>query len=701
MLFPRFDRQRQRSAAPIPSSLQLLALVLSALLTTFSPLAGQVTTGKIQGRVSDAATGHPIAGAMVRIEGTTLGNITNDQGFYFVNEVPPGIQSVRAEVLGYRSFVIDAERILAGQTATLNFELEQSAVELEALVVTGERNPLVPRDQVATKSIVQGALVDQLPLDNASEIVILQPGVSEEYCSQVAGGTLPANRCRTIRGGRPNEEAVYIDGVLVRSFGTGSAEGATVPTNALEQVDVTVGGFAAEFGHAQSGVISYVTRTGGRRFTGALEVMTDQLAPDSYRTNWNRFELNLGGPIYGPLSFFAAGTVTGTDASKDDGFPRVWVTDGVDTCPSAPQYSGLCTPGEAVSFRMPRSSSTTGAVDSVDLSAPRFVPWDNGRTFPYHWNDTGQFTGNLNLQLPRGSRLNLGYTRNRDQDYGRDPFHWTIYNPDVVEGSRRKADVFTLGGFFTIAQSATQQLALDVRVSHQAMNERAGAVDKTWYMDHQSPFAGVTFSDVRFSVSEDLHRMGLDIFHPTDEYINAYRSGAIPGDSTLVYPSRQDLWGPFQTFRGLSDLLRANPYAWNTTYNITGPDNTALTVSDEDQWQVRAALDWQIGRFNRVKLGGEYFSADLSSVQNWMFFGRAVPDLASPVMAGVFLQDRLDVGDLVLEAGIRMDYVDPRVEMPRTAGFVYNVPDSLKAGFVKWDAARSVSCPCSTSRAVA
>jgi hypothetical protein len=646
----------------------------------------QVTTGKIQGRVTDAATGEPIPGAMVRVEGTTLANITNTAGFYFVNEVPPGIQNIRAMVLGYRPFLLEEERILAGQTTTINFELEQTAVELQALVVVGERNPLVPRDQVATKSIVQGEMVDQLPVDNVAEIVILQPGVYEEFCSQVAGGTLPAGRCRTIRGGRPNEEAVYIDGVLVRSFGTGSAEGATVPTK-LEQVDVTVGGFAAEFGHAQSGVISYVTRSGGTRFTGALEIQTDQLAPESYRTNWNRLELNLGGPIYGPLSFFLAGTLTGSGASKDDGFPRVWVTDGVDTCPASPQCADLCTPGEEVSFRMPRSSSTSGAADSVDVSAPAFVPWDNGRTFPYHWGDRGLFTGNLNLQLPRGSRLNFSYTRNRDQNYGQGLIYPAIYNSDIVKGFRRKADIFSLGGFFTITQSADQQLALEVRGSYQVIGERSGAVDKRWYLDHQDPFAGVTFSDVRFSVPEDLQSMGLDVFHPTDEYINAHRSGAIPADSTVAYPGRAgELWGPFQTLSGLSDPLRANPYGWSKGYHFTGQDNTALTVRDEEQWQVRASLDWQIGRFNRVKLGGEYFSSNLSSAENRMWIGRVVPDLASPVVAGAFLQDRLDVGDLVLEAGIRLDYVDPKIEMPRTAGFVYNVPDSLKAGFVKWDA---------------
>jgi hypothetical protein len=153
-----------------------------------APLSAQVTTGKVQGRVTDAATGSPIAAATVLIDGTTLGNLTNEAGYFFINDVPAGLQSVRARFIGYRSFLIDGQRILAGQTTTLNFELEPTAVELEAISVQGERNPLVPRDQVASKSIVRGQTVDFLPVDNVSQIVVLQPGVYEELgCSDDLG----------------------------------------------------------------------------------------------------------------------------------------------------------------------------------------------------------------------------------------------------------------------------------------------------------------------------------------------------------------------------------------------------------------------------------------------------------------------------------------------------------------------------------
>ena len=313
------------------ASLATAGLALFAV----SPLFGQASTGKIQGRVTDAGTGAPIAGAQVLVDESTLGNLTNDHGFYFINEVPAGLQNVRAQFIGYRPFVIEGQRILAGQTTTLNFELEQTAVELEAITVEGERNPLVPRDQTSTKSIVQGEVIDQLPLDNASSIVVLQPGVVQ------------TNRGVTIRGGRANEEAVFIDGVLIRSFGQAQANNVNLPTNSLEQVDVNVGAFAAEYGEAQSGVISYVTRSGGAQFTGSLTALTDQVT-NSWRTNFNRAELTLGGPIVGPVTFFFAGTVSGQQSNRTENAPERFVIDG------------RCRSGGGGLFRPPDARSGSG-----------------------------------------------------------------------------------------------------------------------------------------------------------------------------------------------------------------------------------------------------------------------------------------------------------------------------------------------------
>ncbi len=101
---------------------------------------------------------------------------------------------------------------------------------------------------------------------------------------------------------------------------------------------------------------------------------------------------------------------------------------------------------------------------------------------------------------------------------------------------------------------------------------------------------------------------------------------------------------------------------------------------------MRGALDWQLGRFNRVKVGAEYFDIDLASNSLRAFSTRiSLPEAANPKKIGAFLMDRLDIGDLVLEAGIRLDYLDPDAEYPIIPGFVNNVPDSLKKGFVRFD----------------
>ena len=653
-----------------------------------SPLFAQ-STGKVQGRVTDAATGAPIAGAQVRIANTTLGNITNDQGFYFINEVTAGLQDIEASFIGYRPVVVEGERILAAQTTTINFELEQTAVELEAITVEGERNPLVPRDQTATKNIVQGEAVDQLPLDNASTVVSFSPGVVQ------------TNSGRSFRGSRANEEAVMIDGVLTRQFGTGTADNVDVPTNALEQVDVTVGAFAAEYGEAQSGLVNYVTRTGGTRFTGSLEYQTDQLTPnDSWRTNFNRFEATLGGPIFGPLSFFLAGTAQGRDRFLTELAPERFMIDGVEACPEGSQYAGFCSgsdstgvwQGDPVKFILNRGSAANGAADYVEIAAPNYTPWDNGRTDPTGSAQVDLFTGNLNWQLPRGSRINFSYTRNRNQSFGRDGSlnYNAIYNPDDISGNLNVEQIFTLGTFLTLIQSADQQLALDLKASYGMDRGQFGLADYGWWQDNRDPFMGFAFSNVEFALrdvygSDNPTITGFDWFDPSDELINAYRSNGIPRDSMRAFPQRSDI-DFSQGIAGRSDPFRYNPYGFNTAFPFTGFDNDGWQKISEDRLALRGALDWQIGRFNRVKIGGEWTDVDLRVNNITLYEAFPLPEKAQPTRAGAFIQDRLDIGDLVLEGGVRWDYLDPDVQYPRTPAYVFSVPDSLKKDFVIYNA---------------
>jgi hypothetical protein len=72
-------------------------MVLAAMLFTLAGALSAQQGGKIEGRVFDAGTNQPLAGAQVVVVGTGYGNITNADGYYFINNVPAGVLDIRAQ----------------------------------------------------------------------------------------------------------------------------------------------------------------------------------------------------------------------------------------------------------------------------------------------------------------------------------------------------------------------------------------------------------------------------------------------------------------------------------------------------------------------------------------------------------------------------------------------------------------------------
>ena len=113
---------------------RVLAFAAVALGCGAGSLLAQGSTGKIEGRVRDQA-GAPIANAQVFIVGTAFNALTNPQGYYFINNVPAGTVAVRAAFIGYKSTQVDGVKVLAGQTITVDVQLEQTAVQIQDITV--------------------------------------------------------------------------------------------------------------------------------------------------------------------------------------------------------------------------------------------------------------------------------------------------------------------------------------------------------------------------------------------------------------------------------------------------------------------------------------------------------------------------------------------------------------------------------------
>jgi hypothetical protein len=126
------------------------ALILSVALHGIA--AGQ-TTGRIEGRVVDAATGEPLVGGQVRIGDTALGNVTRGDGSFFIEAVPVGIQFVHTEYLGYGGQDREAQ-VSGGKTTRLEFALDGAAIDTPAIVATITYEPWIPSVQVPIRPVV-------------------------------------------------------------------------------------------------------------------------------------------------------------------------------------------------------------------------------------------------------------------------------------------------------------------------------------------------------------------------------------------------------------------------------------------------------------------------------------------------------------------------------------------------------------------
>src|SRR5689334_2941660 len=284
----------------------LLLLGVAAALPVPAAWAG--TTGKLAGKVTNEKK-EPLAGVNIRIEGQRLGAISDEQGNYFVIGIPGGTYTVRANLLGQAPFVAENVQINADFTTTLNVVLRTEAVQMQEVRVEAER-PLLQKDATGTTRFLSSSDIQKLPTRGYRDAAAQQTGIVN-FQRQIDNETNNSNTL-IVRGGRPNETAYYVDGFSQQDPLTGTSSTA-ISNNAIEEVVVLTGGFAPEYGRIMSGAVNVVTREGGKKYFGALEGVTDNMAGDwvkAPRTDYNVYDGSLGGPIIpgnDRLTFYASG----------------------------------------------------------------------------------------------------------------------------------------------------------------------------------------------------------------------------------------------------------------------------------------------------------------------------------------------------------------------------------------------------------
>ena len=114
-----------------------------------------IETGRISGFVRAAINREAIQYAQVTIEGTKLGIVTNQDGYFEIKNVPVGTYTVTARFIGYKPTQQTGVVVKADSNTTLELLLVVDVLHLEAIVVTGARADAVARQSVGA-SVAMG-----------------------------------------------------------------------------------------------------------------------------------------------------------------------------------------------------------------------------------------------------------------------------------------------------------------------------------------------------------------------------------------------------------------------------------------------------------------------------------------------------------------------------------------------------------------
>jgi hypothetical protein len=226
-----------------------------ALAMLFVTTAVAQSDGIIRGRVNDVQTNEAIPFANVVLQGSSIGTTTDFEGNFELVGVAPGLRNIQISFVGYEPKTVFEIEVTPARPAVVNVSLKPSAIEIEEAEVVGTRRPNVAEAPLSVRSLGTNE-IKRNPGGgrDISRAIRTLPGVA----------AIPSFRNDiVIRGGAPNENRFYIDGIEIPNINHFATQGASggpvgmINVDLVENVDFYAGAFPAARGNALSSVMEF------------------------------------------------------------------------------------------------------------------------------------------------------------------------------------------------------------------------------------------------------------------------------------------------------------------------------------------------------------------------------------------------------------------------------------------------------------
>lgn len=290
-------------------------------------LHAQTITATVSGTITDP-NGAVIPGATVTITSNDTGLIktaeTNDDGRYTVTFLQPGTYSIKVNKSGFSDSVANNIKLEVAQTASIDLSLQITGGTLN-VEVESDSTPLLQTETSNLETTVESKLIEELPSieRNIFSFVNLVPGTIDTNAalgnpaSQIgsSGNRNFFDSNFAVNGGRASTNDNLLDGIT-NTIGDFNGVAISPPQDAVREFKVVSGVAPAEYGRTGGGIITVSTKSGTRRFHGAIyEYFQDgNLNANGWVNNRrslprvnNSIKNQFGGAIGGPVSFLGFG----------------------------------------------------------------------------------------------------------------------------------------------------------------------------------------------------------------------------------------------------------------------------------------------------------------------------------------------------------------------------------------------------------
>ena len=632
----------------------LLFLICLVLISSSISFGGN--TGKIAGTVRDKKTNEPLPGATVSIEGTTLGAAADASGDYYILNVPSGIYKVSASFMGYGKITLTEVKVRMDLTTRLDINLSETSMQLHELTVVAEK-PKVELDNTASKESISKEQIANSWGSSLTDLVSDVSGTNEH------GG---------IRGGFGNDVSFRMDGMDLRDVGSNTNFG-SVNLSTIQEVQVLTGGWNAEFGQANGSIINVVTK----KTQDPIHVIFQDKRRPAGQYHWGR---NFFGGTNDP---FSTVMTTANFWNPDSTWKTPWMTTPKKGYDGGTDYFRKMTPQQRADWW--KNFNNNPAMFPQEDYTKR-TEWEDELTMFGKMGDVGYMISGRYKQgvtvYPSVLKYNPDWTLQGTLDWDvstSSKLAFTgIFTKFINSGNPR---TFYQSSESTSGDVTGQQLPYisdPYSVYRYWMFGTKGGSDqftirppeKAQFLNLQGKFTHVFNSSTFLEVALQHSRMRYNL-----DFSDVARSAAFPGYENL--PTTKD------SINGLPAFGVTPPKGfWDPTYwGVFG--DVWSSHSYTESYGLKADFTTQYNKYNLFKSGitfsyqridkatHEGSSGLPPSTSAFAQVDDIIPIINKPYEGSAYLQDKIEIGGMVINAGLRFDFFNANKNVS------YNIFDPL------------------------